>query len=190
MINLNPNIDLLNYYWFQNGFNDSEIEKINDLASLRETNKSTILGNIRDDSIRSSSNSWLEVSEDTNWLYEKFISFAKEANNVLWNFYLDSVIDSFQYTIYDSLNSGHYDWHLDLGPGVPRKISVVCFLDQKDVDYGGGDLQYLTGSIPKTFPSNKGAVVLFPSFWLHRVTPVTWGLRKTLVLWLGGSFLR
>jgi PKHD-type hydroxylase len=36
-------------------------------------------------------------------------------------------------------------------------------------------------------PKQKGAAVLFPSFLLHRVTPVTRGTRKSLVLWVGGS---
>jgi len=36
----------------------------------------------------------------------------------------------------------------------------------------------------------KGSVIIFPSYLLHRVTPVTSGLRKSLVLWAGGSSLK
>jgi PKHD-type hydroxylase len=32
----------------------------------------------------------------------------------------------------------------------------------------------------------KGLVAAFPSYVLHRVTPVTRGIRKTLVVWLTG----
>jgi len=32
-----------------------------------------------------------------------------------------------------------------------------------------------------------GLVFLFPSFMMHRVTPVTRGVRKSFVIWLGGS---
>ena len=38
-----------------------------------------------------------------------------------------------------------------------------------------------------TAPSKKGAAIIFPSFYLHRVTPVTSGIRKSFVLWVGGE---
>jgi PKHD-type hydroxylase len=38
-----------------------------------------------------------------------------------------------------------------------------------------------------TAPKKKGSVILFPSFTMHRVTPVTKGVRRSLVLWVGGE---
>jgi len=36
-------------------------------------------------------------------------------------------------------------------------------------------------------PRGKGVSTFFPSFTMHRVTPVTKGTRKSLVLWIGGE---
>ena len=36
-------------------------------------------------------------------------------------------------------------------------------------------------------PRGKGNVVLFPSYMVHSVKPVTKGTRKSFVLWLGGG---
>jgi PKHD-type hydroxylase len=68
-----------------------------------------------------------------------------------------------------------------------RKLSVTVQLSDPD-EYDGGDLQFWTGGqYPISGPRGKGNVVIFPSFLLHRVTPVTTGTRKSFVLWLGGG---
>ena len=38
----------------------------------------------------------------------------------------------------------------------------------------------------KTLEMKKGRAWFFPSYTLHRVTPVTKGIRKSLVIWVGG----
>ena len=95
--------------------------------------------------------------------------------------------ESIQYTEYFD-NGGHYDWHQDIGPGELsiRKVSVTIQLSDSD-EYEGGDLEFLRGATPEQAPRGKGVAVLFPSYLLHRVTPLTGGTRRSLVLWLGGS---
>ena len=61
------------------------------------------------------------------------------------------------------------------------------YLNSDPEDYEGGDLELMPGNYSFAVPKKKGAVVLFPSFILHRVTPVTSGLRRSAVLWVGGS---
>jgi predicted 2-oxoglutarate/Fe(II)-dependent dioxygenase YbiX len=39
-------------------------------------------------------------------------------------------------------------------------------------------------------PTHQGSLVAFPSFMTHRVTPVTRGLRWSLVTWLEGPPFR
>ncbi len=51
----------------------------------------------------------------------------------------------------------------------------------------GGDLELWYGGGVIQIPKNKGLTVIFPSFSMHRVTPITKGTRKSLVLWLGGE---
>ena len=36
----------------------------------------------------------------------------------------------------------------------------------------------------------KGTLILFPSFQLHRIAPVTKGVRKSLVVWVLGPKFR
>tara|TARA_Y100001972_G_scaffold1023_1_gene1151 strand:+ start:469 stop:1143 length:675 start_codon:yes stop_codon:yes gene_type:complete len=83
--------------------------------------------------------------------------------------------------------------------GLCRKISVTINLSDP-LDYDGGDL-WLTKHPQdsrinelETFtnPSfrDKGAVVVFPSWVRHRVTPVTRGTRYSAVCWFNGPPLR
>jgi PKHD-type hydroxylase len=70
-----------------------------------------------------------------------------------------------------------------------RKISLVVQMSDPE-DYEGGSLELNTGGPIVEPTKTKGSVIIFPSYLLHRVTPVTSGLRKSLVLWAGGSSLK
>jgi PKHD-type hydroxylase len=45
---------------------------------------------------------------------------------------------------------------------------------------------FLTNDEARTLKMTKGMAWFFPSYMLHRVTPVTKGVRRSLVLWVGG----
>jgi PKHD-type hydroxylase len=66
-----------------------------------------------------------------------------------------------------------------------RKLSLVMQLSDP-YEYEGGELQLKTGHNDITIPKQKGLVTIFPSFTLHRVTPLTSGTRRTLVVWVAG----
>ena len=54
-------------------------------------------------------------------------------------------------------------------------------------EFEGGDLElYKFGDKPDTMKMKKNSILFFPSFILHRVTPVTSGTRKALVGWVHG----
>ena len=184
----NSNIDQTNYYTFGKIFSDEELMWINNLQNLYPLVGATIIGSESEtNSIRKSSIKWIHHDEYSAWLYDKMIDLAMKANNGLWDFNLHSVIDSIQYTEYYD-NGGHYDWHVDVGPGSinHRKISITVQLSDPE-EYEGGDFELWTGGDFKTLPKLKGDVILFPSFLLHRITPITKGTRKSLVLWIGGG---
>ena len=86
---------------------------------------------------------------------------------------------------------GHYDFHQD-GNGfiegtdnLTRKLSLSCLLNNPE-DFEGGELEFYTNSTPQSVKLNKGDVVVFPSYQLHRVKPVTKGERHSLVAWVRG----
>ena len=95
--------------------------------------------------------------------------------------------ENFQYTIYHGIEGGHYDWHVDHGPlKLQRKFSISVQLSDAS-DYEGCDLEFHAGNRrSKPLRALRGAVIAFPSYVLHRVTPCTKGTRKALVAWTTG----
>jgi PKHD-type hydroxylase len=184
---IDQSIDQTCYYWFETGFSSEEVNLIVKNAKNYESQKATIIGEDKENTIRKSNIKWLPVNDEWNWVYDRVSNQIMEANKALWQFNLHTIIDNIQYTEYEG-NGGHYDWHLDIGPKSinHRKVSVVVQLSNPE-DYVGGNLELHPGSNSFAVPRAKGAVVVFPSFLLHRVTPLTSGLRRSLVLWAGGE---
>jgi PKHD-type hydroxylase len=116
---------------------------------------------------------------------------ARQLNGQYYRFDLYGFLEDFQYTVYLGGEAGHYDWHIDAGASTvsPRKLSLVLQLSDPS-EYEGGELQFMTSSGITTVRKEKGFVVAFPSYTLHRVTPVTSGIRKTIVVWITGPAFR
>lgn len=182
--------DPQNYYYYTKGFNDNELNKIyKDVATLDFVQASTIDATEVNKQIRSSSVKWIPKNQQWVWLYEKLMNMAIEANNTLWKFNLYTILDDIQYTEYYASEGGHYTWHQDFGPGGPslRKVSITVQLAGPD-EYEGGDLEYWQGGLDVIkAPKDRGVVFIFPSYMMHRVTPVTKGTRRSFVLWVGGE---
>ena len=177
------------FYWYQNGFSKQELDKIYKEVAELPFQEATTFAKTGDKSVRSSSVKWIPQNEQWQWLYERLMQLASEANNELWNFDLISAPELIQYTEYYASEDGHYDWHQDIGPneGSLRKVSITVQLSDSD-EYEGGDLQIWTGgnSIMDT-ARGAGVVVVFPSYLMHRVSKVTKGTRRSFVLWVGGE---
>ena len=174
-------VDLQNYYYVLNGFSKEELEKIEeDVKNLPFQQASTVAGD--DKKVRSSKVKWVPQNTEWYWLYDKLSEYAMEANHALWNFDLSLIPEQIQYTEYYATENGHYDWHADIGPGLlsKRKVSITVQLSEPD-EYEGGD-----GPFTKA-ERRAGCVFIFPSFMMHRVSPVTKGVRKSFVIWLGGQ---
>jgi PKHD-type hydroxylase len=186
----NSSVNQTNYYWFDKVFSSEDLSNINNLQNLYSYQLGTVVGDDNDESIlnpvRKSNIKWIPHDENSLWLYDRIQTMVLEANEI-WQFQLNSIIDSIQYTEYYD-NGGHYGWHMDIGPHPinHRKISITIQLSNPD-EYEGGDLELWTGIGQVLAPRSQGCAVLFPSFIQHRVTPVTKGTRKSLVLWVGGG---
>jgi PKHD-type hydroxylase len=184
-------VDLQNYYYFDSGFSSEELDKIyNDVAEIDFVQATTIGGDNKE--ARSSSIKWIPQNMKWNWLYGKLMDMAVEANKALWDFDLYSAPEQIQYTEYYASEGGHYIWHQDIGPGMLslRKVSITVQLSDSN-EYEGGDLDIWQGGKGHiTVPRGKGTVVIFPSYMMHRVSPVTVGTRRSFVLWLGGEHYR
>lgn len=181
-----------NYAIWENGFTDDEIDKILDLGESRRINEA-VVGDKKNkkinDKIRKSKTSWIQCAPDSEWLYDKLAYIARKLNGEFFRFDLCGFVEDMQFTIYNGDEQGHYNAHIDMaGPGgdMPqRKLSLVVQLTDPD-KYEGGDLQLYCGGDPEPVKKQKGLVVAFPSYLLHEVTPVTSGIRRSLVIWVGG----
>lgn len=180
--------DPQNFYWFAEGFSKEELDRVFKQVETLPVSKATTFSDT-DDSVRSSSVKWIPQTTEWNWLYNKLMDLAEEANNALWNFNLISAPELIQYTEYYASENGHYDWHQDIGPneGSLRKVSITVQLSEAD-EYEGGDLElWQGGSSVYKAARGAGVVFIFPSYMMHRVSPVTKGTRRSFVLWVGGE---
>ena len=188
----NPDYHQTSPYFIPNAFTEEELEWIGNLQDLYPYQDGSIGANETsrfDDSIRKSRIKWIHHDDRSWWIYDKLVRHIQEANRS-WGFAINSIIDSIQYTEYYE-DGGHYEWHMDVGdyPQNNRKISLTIQLSNPD-DYEGGDLEFWLGKEPNKAPREQGLAVLFPSYLMHRVTPITKGVRKSLVLWVGGDTFR
>lgn len=142
--------------------------------------------------VRDSFVSWLYPNEVTSWLFGRMTDVALQANDAWFRFDLYGFTQGFQFTNY-RYPKGHYDWHIDRGGATgTRKLSFSVQLSDPD-DYDGGDVQLWFGGREDeivTAPRERGTIVFFPSYAMHRVTPVTRGLRQSLVAWIEGPAFR
>ena len=86
---------------------------------------------------------------------------------------------------------GHYKAHNDgenfnyktrqWEPLMERDVSFLFYLNDQ---YGGGELEF--PELGLTIKPKKGMMIAFPSYkdFVHKVHPVTWGHRYTLVSWV------
>ena len=87
--------------------------------------------------------------------------------------------------------AGKYDWHMDLGPEPVqsmRKLSYSILLNVGE--YEGGELEFNVGKkteVSLVGPDALGSMILFPSYLIHRVLPITKGTRYAIVGWMHGN---
>lgn len=82
----------------------------------------------------------------------------------------------------------NYGWHVDeaLFPSTPpmrSDLSCTIFLNPP-ADYDGGELVIQLGAQELAYKLDPGSAILYPSTTIHRVTPVTRGVRIAAITWL------
>ena len=178
---------------WENGFTSDELDQIEAYCDALPQRKAVIGGRSEDEDFsdyRQSKVGWISLNPDTNWFYDKMAWIARQLNSMFYRFDLSGFVEDMQFTIYDG-EGDHYEWHIDAGPknNTPRKFSLVLQLTDPD-QYDGGELQLQTAKDPISVRRERGLVAAFPSYALHRVTPVTRGIRKTIVVWVSGPPFR
>ena len=141
---------------------------------------------VLDTKTRTSHISWIPFKKMPE-MYKDIEKIMKKTNGNHFGFEGVQITEMAQYTEYPS--GGFYDWHIDNHvncehePPV-RKISMTCLLSPEN-EFEGGDLELIKEG--QAVKLKQGQAVFFASFIRHRVAPVTKGVRRSLVMWFGGT---
>ena len=135
---------------------------------------------------------WLDDLPQAFWVMDRMVRVVADANRDSFGFDLTEFAESPQVARYGAERAGHFDWHSDIGAGTlaaKRKLTVVVQLSDP-AGYDGGTLELRPDSNVVQAPRDRGTAIIFPSFVLHRVTPVDTGTRWSLTLWSHGPAFR
>jgi PKHD-type hydroxylase len=136
--------------------------------------------------IRKTKIKWVDNSKLITYAMSGYVN---DANN---NYFKYEITHNQPIQFAEYTGGDHYTWHTDAGnneDNVCRKLSTVILLSDPN-DFEGGDFEIFTGDkVDKPF-SRQGSVVVMDSRDWHRVTPVTKGVRYSLVMWTMGPRLR
>ena len=109
-------------------------------------------------------------------------------------FYRYDLKNLFEFQLIKYYVGGNYNWHCDYGiapkRGMSRKLSMSIQLTPPE-EYEGGELQVVDyANHTLMIPGEIGTVIVFDSKLPHKVWPVVWGQRISLVGWANGPRLR
>jgi len=176
------------YVTWTEAFTDEELNSIREIGLALGTSSALVDGGGNEEgAIRKTKVSWIACDTNTQWIYERLASVCRSLNSKFYGFDLFGFSEDMQFTQYESETEDHYVWHQDFTSSIntPRKLSLTLQLSDPS-EYEGGELQVMTSSEPCGAEKQKGLIVGFPSWTLHRVTPVTSGKLYTLVVWVCG----
>lgn len=145
---------------------------------------------------RSTKIKWIFLEKDIEWLFKKLIDKIRQVNQDNFDLQL-KFVENLQFSEYNEKDNGFYSTHNDCGRTGSldnfvdiRKLSFTIQLTDES-EYTGGELiLYPEGAGKFVAPKEKGTIVFFESNISHEVTPVTKGVRHSLVSWVQGPNIR
>jgi PKHD-type hydroxylase len=179
------------YCFLHRHFDDDLIDKIFKSTEGEDLTKGMVTGahgESRESEVRNCQITALNPHKNA-WIAGILMYIAK-IENLNYGFDI-SAIRELQITQYEI--GGKYDWHHDVIPVYPcqRKLSMIVQLSDGS-DYVGGDFEFRDDTTEPIANQlrDKGSILIFPSMMMHRVTPITEGVRKSLVAWIEGPAWR
>ena len=163
-------------------------KEIIDLSStLKKEQGAVYLNDVRDydKKRRHSTISWIPFNK-MQPMYDDLIHLIQKINRNHFGFSNLQITEPAQVSEYSK--GQFYHWHtdspidMDTEPPV-RKLSMTLLLNDPS-EFEGGILEIAGKNLS---PMKQGHAAIFASFLQHRVTPVTKGIRKSLVIWFNGE---
>ena len=177
--------------YYDNVFSKIECEKIIDIGINKKIQTGPVIRSKNEKEtketkeIRDSKISWIYPTNEISWAYRRITDVILDLNDRFFKFDLYGFIEGFQFTHYKE-PEGKYIKHVDrYQGGHTRKLSLTIQLSNPDC-YKGGELLLYDSYKPVICPKEQGKLILFPSYVLHEVKPVTKGERYSLVGWITG----
>lgn len=195
------------YVWFPGVLSAIECEALAQLGDSKEPQPGSIgNGGVEsdhrvDDNYRKVDTAQFLPSDmlctgNLHWLFERVRDKVMWANANHYRFDLHGLWQQINYLRYKAASTadevpGHYDAHQDFGGGESsqRKLSVVIQLSPPE-SYDGCRLLLHTEREFDPGHVGQGDMIVFPSWCVHRVTPITRGERRALVSWVSGPQFR
>lgn len=170
-----------------------EIKRSGDQRAWREGKIGAIGPGAVTANVRSVLEQPLPVDPSSGFPLVRILSEICRLNSSLWYFDLSGFVpdDEAMLLTYRGASGDHYDWHIDVGENqtASRKLGFTVQLSASS-EYEGGDLEFHRLSPDREAFRRKGMLLVFPAFWLHRVTPMTRGTRSVIVGWVHGPSFR
>ena len=179
-------LDKVHFYsQWQGAFTKEECKKIIQIAKKKGLIKGTTFGKNKSD-VRKSKISWLYPSDEMEWVFRRVTDIVLDLNKRFFNFDVFGLNEGFQFTNYKA-PSNKYGKHVDRASDfVVRKLSIsIQLTDPKE--YEGGELYLYEDDKGMLMDKKQGTLIMFPSYILHEVKPVTKGERNSLVTWVTGN---
>lgn len=173
-------------------FSAAECVEILGLVATMPVQDAGLVRQQRDHNLRRADLVWLDDVPGAEWVMGRIIEVVRRANSDVFMFDINAFEESPQVARYDAAREAHFDWHSDIGSGrlaARRKLTMVVQLSDPST-YRGGELQLMPGAGIISAPAEQGTATVFPGFVLHRVTPVTSGVRHSLTVWAHGPAFR
>jgi PKHD-type hydroxylase len=183
---------MLSLHSIPGAFSGADCDRILEIVRAEKARDARLVGQNKDHNIRRADLVWIDEVEGADWVMDRIISTVAEANREVYDFALSDFAESAQVARYGAEREGHFDWHSDIGEGPiagRRKLTMVVQLSPPD-RYTGGQLEVMPSNTIFSAPKTRGTATLFPSYLLHRVTPVTQGERFSLTIWAHGPQFR
>jgi predicted 2-oxoglutarate/Fe(II)-dependent dioxygenase YbiX len=152
---------LINKYNINSELRDAEVYSPNNVEIKKETRKSKV-----------------SFVDDIGIMGDRILDKVKEHVGDIKGY--EPSLDTFQFTKYEK--GDFFDWHADSNDTVFKDRFYTIVLQLND-DYENGDFQLLINK-EITLERGVGNLFIFPSEVVHRVKPITSGIRYSLVNWL------
>jgi PKHD-type hydroxylase len=177
-------LDQINLYaYWNNAFSKEECQTIINIAKDKGLIRGTTFG---ESDARDSKISWLYPTDGMDWVFRRVTDITLNLNERFFKFDLFGLNEGFQFTNYEA-PSGKYGKHVDKGfNSVIRKLSISIQLTNPE-EYEGGELYLYDNDKGTLMDKMQGTLIIFPSYVLHEVMPVTKGTRNSLVTWVTGK---